>query len=255
MWLINYFSLSSINKPVILYEIPIYIIFTVLGTFLAAILAQIISHYLTNKREKKKEFMQKYQDLYVNIIAPISTYMHIKTNPRKLHDVHHNVIEGDLLEIALSELKEKIKYASPTVLKVYEGLIGYEYYEDGWGSRAEIDKHAIVYFLLDDIIRTSKRTGVFSRSDRKRLIQLKYYYGLFACALSFFEMREAEVIIQMENFSGVRKKVKYKELRKELLSFDRNSMKKHLIKHLKLVQSSNKDMYSSYIEELSSFSK
>lgn len=80
--------------------------------------------------------------------------MDIKTNPRKFHDVHHNVEENDLLEVSLGKIKENIKFASPTGLKIYEALQMHEYYEDGKGGYGEdIKKHIIIYFLLDDLTR------------------------------------------------------------------------------------------------------
>lgn len=245
--------LIAANKPILVYEIPIYIVFTILATVLAAIIAQICSHRLSVIRDNKKEFMEKYQELYTNILVPISNYMTIKTNPRKLHDVHHNVDENDLLEITINNLKENIKYASPTLLVIYERYIGYEYYDDGWGTREETDKHALVYFLLDDLLRGSKKTKVFSKTDRTRLKYLKYYYGLCAMALSFFEMDDTEIILTMENFSGTKRKIKYLNFKKTLITLDIYKMANHLLKHLNKVNDPEKGMYKDLVAHLSSY--
>ncbi|EWG12731.1 hypothetical protein [Cytobacillus firmus] len=242
--------LATVTNPTITYEIPIYIVYTILGTLIAAIIAQFLSHYLSGRRDRKKDFMQKYQDLYSNTVAPISNYMAIKTNPRKLHDVHHNVVEEDLLEITINNLKENIKYASPVCLQIYERYFGYGYYEDGWGINEDSDKHSLVYFLLDDMIRTSRCTGVFSRSDRNRLKKLKYYYGVCAMALNFFDMVTTEQILSLENFYGV-KKIKYRNLGRDLISLDRNNMANHLLKHISTLKNIDKEeIYSNIIEPL-----
>ncbi|AZU64479.1 hypothetical protein CHR53_26425 [Neobacillus mesonae] len=244
--------LVIVNKPTITYDIPIYVVFTILATLIAAMGAQIVSHFFSVRRDIRKEFMQKYQDLFSGSIAPISNYMAIKTNPRKLHDVHYNVVESDLLEIAIIKLQENIKYASPTLLRVYERYFGYGYHEDGWGSSEEGDKHALIYFLLDDLIRSSKRVSVFSKMDRRRLKIIRYYYGVCAMALNFFEMDDSEQILQMEYFYKT-KKVKYKNLNKVLYSLDRSKMAKHLLKHVSVLKKSDKGNFKEIIDTLKRF--
>ncbi|SDJ86192.1 hypothetical protein [Sediminibacillus albus] len=244
-------TLGSISNPKIVYEIPVYILFTVLATFIVAILTQVLSHFFANRRDKKKEFMQKYQDLYSNTLAPLSNYMYIKTNPMKGHDVHEAVEENDLLEITLIKLKENIKHASPALLKVHERYFGHGYKSDGLGGGKERDKHALVYFLLEDMLRTSKWTGIFSRSDRQRLKQSKYYYGLSAITLHFFNMKFAELVLQMEYRGEARKKVKYRGLGKELLTLDHVKMKKQLLKHLSSANVNEDKVYRDIIEKLS----
>lgn len=186
--------------------------------------------------------MQKYQDFYSNTIAPISNYMAIKTNPRKMHDVHPAVVESDLLEIAIGKLQENLKHASPTLLKAYERYFGYGYFEDGWGCKEESEKHILIYFLLEDLIRSSKRNGIFSNTDRVRLKKLKYYYSLCAMALNFFEMEETEQILCIENFYQV-KSIKYINHRKALLYLDRDKMVDHLLQHLSSLKVSEKKKF------------
>ncbi|AYV74483.1 hypothetical protein M1D49_09010 [Bacillus sp. PK3-056] len=240
----------DLDKPEIVYQIPISIFITVIVTIVTAIVAQFLSHFLTARRDKKKEFMQKYQDLYSSILAPLSNYMSIRTNPRRLHDVHHNVVVSDLLDITINRYKENLKYSSPVLLKVYERYYGYGYYEDGWGSKEEADKHALVYFLLDDLLRSSKWTGIFSRADRARLKYLKYYYGICSMALTFFDMSDTELILGMENFSGVWKKIRYQDYGNALLVLDRKKFKKGILRHLNYVKKSEKDVYKNIYEDL-----
>ncbi|MGE6260888.1 hypothetical protein ACQKCU_23930 [Heyndrickxia sporothermodurans] len=231
------------------------LVLPLLSAFIGAVIAQLLSHYFAVKRDKKKDFMQKYQDLYSKSLVYLSNYMAIKTNPRKYHDVHHNVVEGDLLDIAIEELKDNIKHASPVLLKVYERYIGYGYYEDGWGSKEEAEKHVLAYFLLDDLIQSSKGTGMFRKSDRDRLKYLRFYFGLCAMSLIFFDMSETEQIIYMENFSGVQYKIRYKSFKRELLSLNRLRMANQLLKHIYNVKLSYIDEYKELIIELNQWIK
>jgi hypothetical protein len=199
--------------------------------------------------------MKKYEELYADLIAPISNYMAIKLNPRKYHDVHHGVEESDILDSVIEKIKSNIKYASPSLLSVYERYFGYSYYDDGWGSRKEVDQHALVYFLLDDIIRDSRWIGIFRKVDRKRLEKLKYHYGLAACALNLFEDAQAEIIIRMENFSGVKRKIKLRSFSKMLLELNSSKMVIRLIGHLNYVNDSEREMYEEYYDVLNNWIK
>lgn len=222
---------------------------TLLVTLIVAILAQTLSHFLTTLRDRKSYFMQRNQNLYSSVIVFLSNYMAIKTNPMKNHDVHDNVVESDLLEITIRKLDENINYASPSLLRVYERFIGYGYFEHGRGSSVEVDKHALIYFLLEDLIRFSKWTGIYNRADRKRLKQQKYYYGVCAISLCLFDMKQTETILQMESWTG-KHRTSFPSLREELFTLDNVLMKKRLLKHLKPAKDSNNEMYSGIIDEL-----
>ncbi|MBM7599923.1 hypothetical protein JOC34_002314 [Virgibacillus halotolerans] len=225
---------------------------TLLVTLIVAILAQLLSHFLTTIRDRKSYFMQRNQNLYSNVMVFMSNYMAIKTNPKKNHDVHDNIVENDLLEITIEKLNENIKYSSLDLLRIYERFIGYGYFELGRGDSEEADKHTLVYFLIEDLIKYSKWTRIYSRSDRKRLKQQKYYYGLCAISLYFFEMEQAETILQMENWTG-KHKTKFPSLREELLTLDTNMMTKSLLEHLTPVDDANNRMYSGIIDELKKY--
>lgn len=239
-----------IANPTITYEIPIYVFLTIIATLVAAIIAQFISHWFTIKREKKKDFMQKYQDIYASSISPLSNYMDIKTNPRRLHDLHYHVSEDELINIAIRNLIENIKHSSPTLLRVYSRYCGYEYYEDGFGTKEEADKHALIYFLLEDLISSSRWTGTFSRTDRNRLKKLKYYYGIATLALQYFDMSDTVQILVMENFSGVRKKIRLRNFSRVILDNDYYKGRKLLLNHLNSVKESEKDMYKDLVDTL-----
>lgn len=194
--------------------------------------------------------MQKYQDLYSEALPSISNYIAIKTNPRKYHDVHFNVVEGDLLELSVIKLTDNIKYASPTLLKIYERYYGYGYYEDGYGVSDEAEKHALIYFLLDDLLISSNYTKIFRSQERRRLKQIKYYYGLASISLNFYGMDQTELILQMENFSGSKKRIFYPSLNKELITLNRKKMVKSLKKHLLKSGENSKEIYTEIINEL-----
>lgn len=101
--------MNFIEKLNIDYNLPIYVLLMIAATILAAIIGQILgqflSHILSNRRTKRKYFMQIYQELYSEIIASLSNYIAIKTNPRKYHDVHEGVIEDDLLELSIKKTR------------------------------------------------------------------------------------------------------------------------------------------------------
>ncbi|MDY0406593.1 hypothetical protein P5G51_015580 [Virgibacillus sp. 179-BFC.A HS] len=190
--------------------------------------------------------MQKYQDLYSQVIIYASNYMLIKLNPRKNHDVHEAVVENDLLEITINNLTENIRYASPRLLKVYERYVSYDYASDGIGNNKESEKHALIYFLIDDILRASKWTRVYSRNDRRELKKFRYYFGLYASALNYFENEYVETIIQMENWISV--KVKYKKFEDVLLSRDINKMRIIVSSHLN--KGKKHKMFSTLLEKI-----
>jgi Txe/YoeB family toxin of Txe-Axe toxin-antitoxin module len=246
---------SPTNDQLMVYGIPVYVIMTISATLLAAFIAQILSHFFTIRRERSKDFMQKYQELYSAILVPASIYMFIKTNPRKIHDVHPHVKECELLENIINKIIEEIKFASSPMIQVYERLQGYKYFEDGWGSRMEIEKHALIYLLLDDIQKNSKFTGAFNKEDKKRLKEQKYYYGICTAALHFFDMDDTEQILQLENFSGLKKKLKIINFKSELLSHNRLKLSKILMRHIGSVNNQDRKFYEHLLERLRSQEK
>lgn len=241
------------NTPRIIYDIPVYILFTILATVLAAVIGQIISHQYAIKRDKTKDLMQKYQEFYMHIVPSTSIYMAIKTNPRKQHDVHEAVIESDLLEKPILDLESNIKYTSPALMEVYERYMGYGFYSNGYGPRGETDKHALVYFMYDDLIESNKSTNLYNKKSLKKLERLKYYYGITAMALNFFEMEDVEAILQMENFLGLRKEIRYKRFNEELLSLNNRAMALRLLEHLNYFKKADRDFFREYETELKKF--
>ncbi|PAF22758.1 hypothetical protein CHH49_04005 [Terribacillus saccharophilus] len=215
----------------------------------AALLSQYLSHYLSRRREKRNEFMLRYQELYSKVIAPLSIYISIKTNPRRLHDVHYHVKESDLLDKSLSTIEDNLKHVSPSLLKVYERYYGYIFFEDGWGSSQEADKHAVIYFLFDDLLRKSRFVGVFNRRDREKLKYLRYHYGILTMCLYYWDIEESAVILSMENFSGVKKRIRYKKFHTVLSINGHNKTGKCILKHLSYAKN-DEEVYEKYVSQL-----
>lgn len=246
-------SPAKTNIPRIIYDIPIYILFTILATIIATVIGQIISHQYAKKRDRTKDLMQKYQEFYMHIIPSTSIYMAIKTNPKKQHDVHEAVIESDLLDKPIMDLESNIKYTSTDLMEVYERYMGYGFYSDGYGSRGETDKHALVYFMYDDLIQSNKTTNLYNKKSLVKLERLKYYYGISAMALYFFKMEDVEAILQMENFYEFKKDIRYKCFHEELLSLNPKSMALRLLEHLNYLKNTDRELFREYEIELKNF--
>lgn len=221
-------------------------IITASVALIAAVLAQFLSHILTNNREIRKDFMDKYQSFYVDLINYLYIFMHIQTNPRANHDLHENVIPEDLIEKAFDKVVNNIKYASPETLQVYKDFLGTEYYSNGIGISKDIEKLRVLYFVLDDILKSSRNKKIFSKKDRRSLRILKYDYAVYTIAKFVLE-GEAKEFMSLRSFYGGDES-KTRNLNKALLDFDINKFNKILLKHIEGI--GEKEVYEKYIKKI-----
>lgn len=110
---------------------------------------------------------------------------------------------------------------------------------------------------MEDIIKFSRFTGVFSLSDRRRLKKIQFQYGIAAMSLDFFDMEDAESILISHEFWGV-KKVKIlvnKKYNGTLLKRDNRIMAKHLLNYLNHLNSEGKEALAEIISHLEAYTR
>src|SRR5699024_12246892 len=95
--------------------------------------------------------------------------------------------------------------------------------------------------MIRDLIKTSKRMSIYKSEDKRKLKRLKYYYGLCAIALEYFEMEDVERILLIEGFFGA--KIKYDDFDEVMLSLQHEKSRNIILNHINSLDTKNKQNF------------
>lgn len=106
------------------------------------------------------------------------------------------MVTTDPLEIAFNFIEEHIEYASPNLLNTYEQYLGTQYQNNlKHKLNEDLFKHLICYYLIDDMLKNSRFTNIYSLSNRKYLKKSKYSLGIYCIAKIIYDKETAQDMI------------------------------------------------------------
>lgn len=161
---------------------------------MVALITTLFAHLFTISIERKKHFLNLHKALYSKAFPYLTNYL--RNTVRYSYNDSEIVVTTDPLDIAFDYIEEHIEYASPNLLNTYEQYLGTQY-QNKLKDRLNEDlfKHLICYYLMDDMLKKSRFTNIYSLSNRKYLKKSKYSLGIYCIAMIIDNKETAQDMI------------------------------------------------------------
>lgn len=146
----------------------------------------LFTYMKQNINDNNKELREKYNNLYSKLIFELFNYIDIRTNFGRGHDIDDDQFDGERVPYILNEIKGKLLYLEPTLLKDLQEVTRFDYFDDLAGFQYQ--RHYLKLFskLLGNLLEINKKISVLNK-DIVRSAQLyQFRYALWCYATMCF---------------------------------------------------------------------